>query len=186
MNNVFVGFDGSLRKPGMTILTATTLIYCGSLRTKAKGVERLAAISAYISSHVGSNLIIRSAIEGPSLESVHREYDLGEGSGVAKLALYLASYNHMEPNVIPPSQLKLYATGSGAGDKDDVIHAVKTVWGHDVKGDNDAADSYALAHIARALHLGASKRRCEAQVIHNILHPSVKTTVKHKRSKENI
>ena len=43
MSNVYVGVDCSLRKPGLTVLSATGLIFCGSLKTKLTGAARLDA-----------------------------------------------------------------------------------------------------------------------------------------------
>lgn len=188
MSNVYVGVDCSLRKPGLTVLSATGLIFCGSLKTKLAGAARLDAIAHFVADRTSGHLVLASAIEGPSIGSIHREFDLGEASGAAKLALFRASLGSFEPVVVPPTQLKLYATGNGASDKAGVIHAVKREWGHDVGDDDDAADSYALAHLARALDLGAGRRRCEAQVVHDILHPDAgkAARVKHRRSKENI
>lgn len=187
MSNVYVGVDCSLRKPGLTVLTADAVIYCGSLKIKSSGAARLDAIAYYIADRLAGHLVAGSAIEGPSLKSQHREFDLGEGSGAAKLILFRASLGSAEPLVVPPTQLKLYATGNGNTGKDDVIHWVKEAWGYNVGGDDDAADSFALAHLARALDLGGVKRRCEAQVVHDILHPgAAKPRVKHRRSKENI
>lgn len=188
MSNVYVGVDCSLRKPGLTVLTADAVIYCGSLKTKSSGAERLNTIACYITDRLAGHVVISSAIEGPSLKSQHREFDLGEGSGVAKLILFRASLGAAEPLVVPPTQLKLYAAGNGNADKDDVIHWVKEAWRYDVGDDDDAADSFALAHLARSLDLGAGKRRCEAQVVHDILHPDANKAVrvKHRRSKENI
>jgi len=187
VSNVYVGVDCSLRKPGLTVLSADAVVYCGSLKTKSSGAARLDAIAYYIADRLSGHLVAGSAIEGPSLKSQHREFDLGEGSGAAKLILFRASLGSAEPLVVPPTQLKLYAAGNGNADKDDVIHWVKEAWGYDVGDDDDAADSFALAHLARALDLGGVKRRCEAQVVHDILHPgAAKPRVKHRRSKENI
>lgn len=187
MSNVYVGVDCSLRKPGITVLTNKGVVYCGSLKTKLLGAARLDDIAYFIKDRTSGHLVVGSAIEGPSIGSVHREFDLGEASGVAKLILFRASLGSTEPVVVPPTQLKLYATGSGASEKDAVIHAVKHEWGHDVGEDDDAADSFALAHLARALDLGPGRRRCEAQVVHNILNPNAKKPrVKHRRTQENI
>lgn len=186
MLEVFVGVDCSRRKPGLTILTEKHVVYCGSLKTVARGAHCLDEIATFLEKQLQCCVILRSAIEGPSMNSESRKYDLGEAAGVAKLFLFRASGGLVEPVEVPPKQLKLYAAGNGAAE--DLIHAVKTEWGYDTGKDDDAADSYALAHLARALHLGAGKRRCEFQVIHDILHPDPKkkSKVKHRRTKDNI
>lgn len=186
MQDHFAGFDTSLNGSGLTVLSLTGLLYCGSLQLSGaqRGGERLSRIHDFFEAHLPREGVIRATIEGPSLKSVHREFDLGEVSGVAKRLVY--STYEVEPLSVPPMQLKLYATGDALASKAAVIHAVKTEWGYDAKGDDDAADSYVLAHIARALEIGPGRRRCEAQVVHDLLNPTIKTKVKHRRTREDV
>ena len=51
---------------------------------------------------------------------------------------------------IPPTTVKLFATGKGNADKDEVLAAVKARWSPDVHDDNEA-DAVALLYC----HLGA-------------------------------
>jgi Holliday junction resolvasome RuvABC endonuclease subunit len=115
----------------------------------------------------------RAAIEGPSLNSTHREFDLGEASAVAKLAIYHCS--GVEPIVVPPTQLKRFATGSGSADKEAILHAVKTHLGVMLGDDDDAADALMLARFAWALdHQSSLTRRCELETVRAVLEPRKK------------
>lgn len=186
MEEHFIGLDTSLNGCALTVLSRTRVVYAGSLQLNGsvRGGARLELIHGFLSSHMPKTAC-SAAIEAPSLNSVHREFDLGEVSGVAKRLVYGAYAIECVP--VPPKRLKLYTTGSGDADKAAMIHAVKREWGHDAGEDDDEADSFALAHLARALRTGPGARRCEVQVVHDILHPGAgKARVKHRRSKENI
>lgn len=165
----FVGIDSSLQQPGLAVLWDDgELSFAGSLRTgTSRGGTRLAAIEGWISDNVGDAYVVGCAIEGPSLGSTHREFDLGEISGVCR-CLAARAWG-VEATVVPPTQLKLFADGNGRAE--DLIHAVKRHWGIDVGEDDNAADAYALARIARALVHGPGPRRCEAEVVRDILAP---------------
>lgn len=183
--NYYVGFDTSLRGCALAVLSEKSTVFAGSLQLgdKPRGGERLAKIRTFLVKNLPlSSLVVSATIEGPSLKSVHREFDLGEVSGIVKQLVY--ELWHIEARPIPPTRLKLYA--SGHGHTEDLIHAVKQHWGHDAGTDDDQADAFALAHLARALATKPGRRRCEVQVVHDILHPDVKKRVIHKRSKDNI
>ena len=189
--DVFIGVDSSLTGCGVTTLVGRDPkpYHCGSLSLPSgvTGGARLYEICRYIRRAIPKEFSAAyAAMEGPSYASVHDSFKMGEAYGVTKFAVYDAC--RVEATVVAPTRLKLYATGDGSADKDDVIHAVKQHWLHDVHGDDNAADSFALAHLARALVIGPGRRRCEAQVVHDILHPDANKTVrvKHRRSKENI
>jgi Holliday junction resolvasome RuvABC endonuclease subunit len=169
----FVGIDSSLQQPGLAVLWDNgERKFIGSLRTGSlRGGARLASIEKWIVDNVGDVHIVGCAIEGPSLASTHREFDLGEISGVCRCLASRAW--EVEATIVPPSQLKLFADGNGRAE--DLIHAVKRHWGVDVGTDDNAADAYALARLSRALVHGPGPRRCEAEVVRDILTPRVKT-----------
>lgn len=110
------------------------------LRTMAGRITGLA---------VGSDLVV---IEGPSFAS-------SGGSGHDRSGLWwliVARLTGMNLPVVevPPTTLKVYATGRGRVDKDEVLAAVIKRYAHaaDVTG-NDVADALALAAIGMR-HLG--------------------------------
>jgi crossover junction endodeoxyribonuclease RuvC len=147
----YLGVDQSLREPGVALLTPDGRVVIGTstkVGVTLRGGARLAAIRSFILKTVGGLDIAFAALEGPSLNSTHREFDLGEVSGVVRAEVY-HSWS-VEPLVVAPTQLKLYATGRAGADKEDVINAVNG-WGFPTDNDN-IADAVVLAHIARAVH----------------------------------
>lgn len=179
----FVGIDSSLTQPGLSVLWDDgELAFAGSLLTgKLHGGTRLAFIEGWVLDNVGDAHVAGCAIEGPSLGSTHREFDLGEISGVCRCLA--AREWGLEATVIPPTQLKLFASGNGR--EEDLIHAVKRHWGVDVGTDDNAADAYALARLARALVHGPGPRRCEAEVVRDILAPCARSPKIRKTTNRN-
>lgn len=146
-----------------------------SVSRKSRGAERLHGHWEWVrqSLNAFSETLGGACIEGPSLDSVHREFDLGEASGVLKAAVY--SFSPVELQVVEPARLKKFATGNAMASKEEVLHAVKTVYGLDLGDDDDRADAYVLARIAWAKdNVSSLTRRCEAEVVHAILHPAAK------------
>jgi len=175
---LYVGIDPSLNRPGLALLDAAGKVLLAtafSVGRNTRGAERLAQNGRWAAGCLlqAGGEIIRACIEGPSLGSVHREFDLGEGSGALKAALY--NYWPVEPLVVEPTRLKKFATGNAQADKAEVLHAVKSVFGLDLGDDDDAADACMLARLAWALdHKSSLKRRCELEVVSDLLTPKLK------------
>lgn len=148
----FVGVDVGLRFPAVGVVSQAGRVVAASSFTiggDLRGARRLAEIRRRAIDFVAPwGPILGAAIEGPSLGSTHREYDLGEASGVLKSWLY--ELYEVEPQVVEPTRLKLYATGSGSAGKDLVMQYVVRDLQFPV-ADDDAADAAVLAHIAFAL-----------------------------------
>lgn len=165
---LFLGVDQSLQQPGVAIVAPDGSVL-GTASTKVgeklRGAERLAQIYQFIARTVAAHkgVVVHAAVEGPSLASVHREFDLGEVSGVVRCAIYLLWT--VEPLVVAPAQLKLFATGVSSADKAAVVNAVNQLWGTTLDNDNEA-DAVVLAQIARAehQHLRCATRK-QAEVI---------------------
>lgn len=133
-----------------------------------RGAERLGAIWEGLEAFVGSRLVCRAAIEGPSLGSTHREFDLGEASGVARAWVWI--HYRIEPVVVPPLTLKKYA--NRATSKEEVIRYVVSRSRRDVDGD-DAADAAVLAWIAHDLLTSrCPPSRGQAEVLQTLRAPS--------------
>ena len=175
---LYVGIDPSLNRPGLALLEESGKVLLAtafSVGRKTVGAERLALNGRWMSARLAEfgGRVVRACIEGPSLGSVHREFDLGEGSGALKVALY--NYWPVEPMVVEPTRLKKFATGNAHADKAEVLHAVKSVFELDLDGDDDAADACMLARLAWALdHKSSLKRRCELEVVSSLLAPKPK------------
>lgn len=58
------------------------------------------------------------------------------------------------PDVVQPSNVKVFATGKGTASKQEMLDAVKTIWSTDFGKDDNKADAYVLAQIAYALDGG--------------------------------
>jgi Holliday junction resolvasome RuvABC endonuclease subunit len=180
----FAGIDPSLRRAGLATLQDTN-VFADSLRVAedCRGAERLDKIGAWYEKHLKNVLHpCCVAMEGPSLGSTHREFDLGEASGVIKAVVWRRL--QVEPVIVPPTVLKSFTTGNPMADKGAMLHAVKTVWGFETDDDN-AADALALAYFARALREVRLVRRCEAEAIHSFLHPKIRRS-RAKRDPQNI
>lgn len=176
MPKYFVGIDQSLTHPGIAIvddqgrLVHARTVSVGRL---SRGAPRLDEIYRAIHSDMLKALsevkacYAGAAVEGFSAGSTHREFDLGEVSGLVRWALY-----HdwsLDPTVVAPTSLKLFATGKGHATKEEVLHAVKTVWGQDFGKADDTADAFVLAQIACAMQ-GDYRftRRSQADVIQKL------------------
>lgn len=174
---LYVGVDPSLRSPGLAILDATgAKVMAGSFSVgrATRGSERISENAAWARTQLeGRGDVLRVCIEGPSLGSVHREFDLGEGSGALRVAVYQVA--PVEPLVVSPTSVKLFASGAAQASKELMLHAVKTNYGYDFGDDDDAADAFVLARIAWAVdHRPLLIRRCELEVVQSLLNPKAK------------
>lgn len=169
---VFGGVDPGLVSPaaavvsGGRVLSAATLTIGRTLRGARRLVEIRHQLEAFFAPW---GPLEGLAIEGPSLGSVHREYDLGEASGAIKS--WVCERHDLEPQVVEPARLKLYATGNGQADKAAVMEYVVRRLGYPVDGD-DAADAIVLAHISFALAVKERPAtRDQAEVLRALRHP---------------
>lgn len=140
-----VGLDLSLTATGVATTAGEVVI-----SSKLKGMARIAAIDGRIWEHVGGvapmmdvDLVV---IEGYSFGSRNSQaHALGELGGVVRMALHTLAVPYID---VPPSTLKVFATGKGNAGKDEVLAAAIRrlgFGGHD----NNAADALwlrALGH----------------------------------------
>lgn len=129
--------------------------------SKYKEGQRLNQIFLTIKQLVGDLKIEQAALEGYSYGSTHRAQDLGEVGGIVRLALTQLEIPYA---VVAPTSLKKYVTGRGDADKEHMMAAVKSKWGIVIPQD-DIADAYGLAHLARGLCVGGSLNRAELEVL---------------------
>lgn len=81
---------------------------------------------------------------------------------------------HGYPVVIPPTKVKLFATGNGGASKDEVCAGVEKNWGVTFSNHN-IADAYVLARMAYAIDTGIVVTDYQAEVIDDILNPKPKS-----------
>jgi hypothetical protein len=136
------------------------------------GVDRLLDIQeklwAIIEEVVVAPSEIKVAMEGYAFGSQMANM-AGELGAVVKLTLHdlLYKYNGKYPYIIPPTVLKKYVTGKGSGvQKNQILLQVYKNWGIEFNDDN-AADSYSLAHLVS----GKGTLTHQRDIYHNIQDP---------------
>lgn len=148
-----------------------------SLKTNESESYRLLEIYDWLKKECSGYAIQVIVMEAPSLNSTNKLFTLGEVSGIVKL------FAHKELNLditsIEPLIVKKFVSGNALADKAEVIRAVNSFWSVNTD-DNDAADAYALAQIARGFGLGWSifNRRHAAETLRSILEASSTTKKK--------
>jgi Holliday junction resolvasome RuvABC endonuclease subunit len=173
---MYLGLDQSLRSSGVAVVSGKgEVIYLGLIPTGAlRGVQRLAAIRNALRDVLGAEPDIKyAALEGYSIESVNRPFDLGELGGVVRLALHDAGVPFL---VVPPKSLKLFVASDGAADKEKMRKAVLKKWGQDIEQD-DECDAFGLAQLARSFHLNTGTTRAELEVLKKLRDTSKKITL---------
>lgn len=167
----FLGIDQSLNATGLCrldvdakVTAVATVIPDGLLDGKRLAFIKRAVVSM-------ATDIEFAALEGYAYDAVGRVFELGEIGGVIKVLLVEANIPYV---IVPPVLVKKYATGSATANKAAMLHAAKDR-GSTFQDDNQA-DAFFLAHIARAYSRKTAKYRCEMEVIHTLQHPPVKKT----------
>lgn len=151
---LYVGIDQSYTGFGLTIMDEggyfKTLVYQSSL----KSIERLVDIRDWLCEtlrgyYPGLRAGGSTALESPVLKSPSALIS-GQLYSTVLLALeqLAAGLDHARPLLVPPTTLKKFVTGSGSAQKSEMLLETYKRWGVSFNDDN-AADSYGLAMIAR-------------------------------------
>lgn len=171
---IAIGIDQSYSGFGITFMDLDTTAYRTTVfKGEGVGVDRLVDITIklgglleqYIDPQVKSVVV---AMEGYAYGS-QMAHLAGELGGTVKMVLkdYLYRFHGAYPYIIPPTVLKKYVTGKGTGvQKNQILMNVYKKWGIEFTDDN-AADSYALAHLAA----GKGELAYEREIYHNIQDP---------------
>lgn len=112
-----------------------------------------------------------AALEGYSYDSVGRVFELGEIGGVIKVLLHERGIKYV---VVPPVLLKKFATGTSYASKEDMIAACKERGVHVPDDDDNQADAFFLAHVARACARDVATCRREMDVVRYLKNPAPK------------
>jgi len=163
----FVGVDQSLNHTGVFVLTDAGNV-CSHVLLEPRylsGPARLVFIRDQLKTFFGSRRMRVSVLEGYSYNSMNRKFDLGEVGAIVKLALYDCSD---AVYVAAPKQLKKFVSGNASATKADVMNAIYHHWGVDIKNDN-LADAYGLAQIARSVHVPRTRLRHQLDVVNEII-----------------
>jgi len=151
---VSIGIDQSYSGFAITAIDNQGNYYTEVMKIDGTGVERLHKARAFLLGFVSRYIVEAIAIEGYAFGSQMANM-AGELGGMIRLALYdnyrFANEASAFPLVVPPTSLKKYITGKGRVDKNQILLNVYKKWGVEFNNDN-AADSYGLARIARNAH----------------------------------
>lgn len=155
--NVVLGIDPSLTGFAVTVLPISPTIPDYSTwvyKSPKRGVERLSDITLWLSDTLRPFDVLSVAMESGVVQS-HSALVLGELAGILKLYCYdyFQEDNARFPLQVPPMSLKKFIAGKGNGvAKNQILLKVYQSWGVEFTDDN-AADSFGLAHIARLDYL---------------------------------
>lgn len=147
---VFIGIDQSYSGFAITALSElSNEYYTWVYKAEGTGVTRLNNIVIFIEDVLGNFSDIKDvAMEGYAFGSQMANM-LGELGGIVKMTLFNLLYgsNGRFPVIVPPPSLKKYAAGKGQGvSKSQILLSVYKKWNVEFTDDN-AADSYVLAHL---------------------------------------
>jgi len=157
-----LGFDPSLASSGFAYQDEEGCHTGRITSKKLRGVERLDFIQRSFLELMDKvyvltgrlDLIVYEGYAMGTMGGKGRFFDIGELGGVLKLVAWDMGVDVL---LVPPSNLKQFATGKGNAKKEQVIQAVADVWGYDVP-QNDEADAFALLKMGEA-YLAARKPR---------------------------
>lgn len=140
---VYLGIDQSYSGFAITALQGDNY-YTEVYKSDKRGIDRLRDIQSHVMNWLYEfNNIEDVAMEGYAFGSQMANM-LGELGGMVKLTLLDFG---IYPLIVPPTNLKKYACGKGNGvSKSQILLHVYKNWGAEFTDDN-AADSYVLAHL---------------------------------------
>lgn len=166
----FLGVDQSLTATGLCLLSSQAEIVALSTVNAGSviGGQRLVVIKNALVAmcHSVDWKIAGAAIEGYSIGSINRPFDLGEIGGVVRMVLAERGILY---SIVPPVLVKKFATGTTGADKDRMVKAAVAL-GATPDNDNEA-DALFLAKFALVLAGYATTRRCEMEAVHDFQHP---------------
>jgi hypothetical protein len=169
----WLGIDQSYSGFAMTFLAEDGSYITSVKRFEDTGVRRLALV--YVSTtetlkavEEAGNLIKDTCMEGYAYGSQMANM-AGELGAIVKMSLYSYFDNRpgQYPLIVPPTNLKKYVAGKGnAVSKSQMLLNVYKKWNVEFNDDN-AADSYGLAHIVSGSHT----REAEKEVFEKLQDP---------------
>jgi crossover junction endodeoxyribonuclease RuvC len=159
----FLGIDQSLNATGLCRIDGD--VAACNLRTVVPGGRRDGERLAHIRRIVDGSLhaVTAAALEGYAYDAVGRVFELGEVGGVIKALLSERAIPYV---VVPPVLVKKFATGFAGAPKEMMVRAAVAAGA--TPADDNQADAFFLARIARAWHLGDAVVRREVEVIRTL------------------
>ena len=174
VKRVAIGIDQSYSGFGVTIMDVDSdAYYTVVFKGEGIGIDRLLDIQNKLWDIIKENANINTAEVSVAMEGYAFGSQManmaGELGAIVKLLLHNLLHNRhgQYPYIIPPTVLKKYVTGKGNGvQKNQILLQVYKNWGVEFNDDN-AADSYSLAHLAA----GKGKLAHQREIFHNIQDP---------------
>ena len=169
-DDYYCGLDLSLTGTGIVILNHDgSLVHHDVLKNKFMGIPRLHFLKTSIINLMNFYRPKVICIENYSMGSrAGQAFSIGELGGVIKLGLFNMDLTY---NLVAPTQLKKFITGKGQCEKSMIILKVFKQWGWEPPDDNQA-DAYGLAQIARALKVRPIKLLApQKEVIKVLINP---------------
>ena len=154
---VFIGLDLSLTDTGVTVISDEGVKFYSITSAGHKGdttaimAARLEKIASDVLSHIPDAANVLVAIEGPAFMSKFGSPH--ERAGLWWSIVIPLVLRGQNVTVIPPNNLKMYATGKGGAKKDVVLAAVVRRYIDVAVVNNNIADSLVLAAML-ARHWG--------------------------------
>lgn len=153
---IILGIDPGLTCTGWGIVKKSrsrlNYIDSGKLRTKASApmAERLSYLFGEISAVCRKHGVTRGAVEAGYVGTgAMSALKLGQARACAVLAIHEVTGNVMD---IPPREVKMAVTGSGASSKQQVSYMVGQMLGIEFdRGEEDISDALAIAIAATAV-----------------------------------
>lgn len=147
-NHIVMGLDPSLVSSGYAYQKAGGGFVTGRLLSKKlRGPERLSWINKAVdatmyeaSVAVGGDGVDLVVYEDYAMGAKGKTFHIGELGGVLKMACWRKGIDML---LVPPSNLKLFATGKRGGKKEEVIATLNRQYGLSLRHD-DEADALAL------------------------------------------
>lgn len=143
-----MGIDASLTATGVAVVRMGKLHaeVLSPPKDQNRGMDRLAWFRAQVTRVVRHYLPDLVFIEGYGFGAKSHAHSLGELGGVVKLALHDCG---VPVGIVPPTVLKLFATGKGNAEKDTVSKELFKRYGVDLMNNNEV-DAAGLAIMALA------------------------------------
>lgn len=160
-NKTFVGVDQSLRSTGVCLLSSAATELFTIKPGKLRDAPRLAYIRDALAEILRERDVTMGALERGAYNANGRVFQLGGVSAVVELVMYDQGIPHL---VVAPNQLKTHFVGYAEATKDWILDAAEKELGWRPKND-DEADAYALARIARDVYLNRADSRKAAAVV---------------------
>lgn len=147
----YLGIDQSLTGFAATFLGKDDKYITYVFKANGSGIVRLFNLASWLEDLLATYKVIDIAMEAP-VKMSHSALISGELFGLVRMEIYEHYLGH-EPTCFPlqvsPAMLKKFVTGKGTGvQKNQMLLQTYKKWGVEFNDDN-AADSYGLARIAR-------------------------------------